>query len=113
MRPWPPDCVGDCPVPGCGLETLCGVCDVVLDPWIEHSPLRIYDAEQLAERITAENATVVICEADMCSGVVLDLPLTAIGSTRGDPTNVDLEGATEAGIPVLRAPDATPTRWPS
>ena len=28
----------------------------------------------------------------------------AIGSTRGDPTNVDLAGATAEGIPVLRAP---------
>src|SRR5690606_2023127 len=42
--------------------------------------------------------------ADQCSGPVLDLPLEAIGSTRGDPTNVDLDGATRRGIPVLRAP---------
>jgi len=35
---------------------------------------------------------------------VFDLPLRAIGSTRGDPTNVDVPGATAAGIPVLRAP---------
>jgi D-3-phosphoglycerate dehydrogenase len=35
---------------------------------------------------------------------VLDLPLLAIGSTRGDPTNVDLAGATAKGIPVLHAP---------
>jgi D-3-phosphoglycerate dehydrogenase len=47
---------------------------------------------------------VVICEADLCSGPVLDLPLEAIGSTRGDPTNVDVAGATARGIPVLRAP---------
>ena len=46
----------------------------------------------------------MICEADSCSGPVLDLPLVAIGSTRGDPTNVDLVGATAAGIPVLHAP---------
>lgn len=35
---------------------------------------------------------------------MLDLPLEAIGSTRGDPTNVDLPGATAKGIPVLHAP---------
>jgi D-3-phosphoglycerate dehydrogenase len=35
---------------------------------------------------------------------VLDLALEAIGATRGDPTNVDVAGATAAGIPVLRAP---------
>ena len=37
-------------------------------------------------------------------GPVLDLPLIAIGSTRGDPTNVDVPAATATGIPVLRAP---------
>src|SRR5207302_9921773 len=38
------------------------------------------------------------------SGPVFDLPLVAIGSCRGDPNNVDVAGATKAGIPVLRAP---------
>ena len=52
----------------------------------------------------AEGADVLICEADSCKGPVFELPLVAIGSTRGDPTNVDLAGATAAGIPVLRAP---------
>ena len=37
-------------------------------------------------------------------GPVLDLPLVAIGSCRGDPNNVDIAAATEKGIPVLRAP---------
>lgn len=46
----------------------------------------------------------MVCEADSCSGPVLDRPLVAIGSTRGDPTNVDLPGATAKGIPVLHAP---------
>jgi D-3-phosphoglycerate dehydrogenase len=35
---------------------------------------------------------------------VLELPMRAICSTRGDPTNVDVAGATAAGIPVLHAP---------
>jgi D-3-phosphoglycerate dehydrogenase len=37
-------------------------------------------------------------------GPVLDLPLLAIGSCRGDPNNVDIPAATQRGIPVLRAP---------
>ena len=37
-------------------------------------------------------------------GPVLDLPLVAIGSCRGDPNNVDIAAATAKGIPVLRAP---------
>ena len=92
------------PFRGEGLATLESVVDVVLDPWIDHSPLRLYDGDALAERIEAEGATLVLCEADRCAGPVLDLPLVAIGSARGDPTNVDVEGATARGIPVLRAP---------
>jgi D-3-phosphoglycerate dehydrogenase / 2-oxoglutarate reductase len=37
-------------------------------------------------------------------GPVLDLPLLAVGSCRGDPNNVDVAAATARGIPVLRAP---------
>lgn len=92
------------PLRGLGLEQLRTLGEVIVDPWIDHHPLRIYDARQLAGRIAEVGATVVICEADQCKGPVFDLPLEAIGSTRGDPTNVDLDGATEAGIPVLRAP---------
>jgi D-3-phosphoglycerate dehydrogenase len=35
---------------------------------------------------------------------VFDLPLVAVASTRGDPNNVDIDAATAAGVPVLRAP---------
>jgi len=92
------------PLRGPGLDAMRKLGQVVLDPWIDHQPLRLYNAEQLAARITELGASVVICEADECRGPVLDLPLEAIGSTRGDPTNVDVTGATERGIPVLRAP---------
>jgi D-3-phosphoglycerate dehydrogenase len=92
------------PLRGPGLDALRDLGEVVLDPWIDQRPLRLYSAEQLAEQAAALGASVLICEADRCAGPVLDLPLEAIGSTRGDPTNVDLAGATAAGIPVLRAP---------
>jgi len=92
------------PLRGPGLDALRRLGDVVLDPWIDHRPLRLYSAGQLAERAAELGASVLICEADQCSGPVLDLPLEAIGATRGDPTNVDVAGATAAGIPVLRAP---------
>jgi D-3-phosphoglycerate dehydrogenase / 2-oxoglutarate reductase len=92
------------PFRGAGLETLRGLADVVLDPWIDHSPLRLYRPEQLAERVQAESATLLVVEADSVRGPVLDLPLTAVGSCRGDPNNVDVDAATRRGIPVLRAP---------
>lgn len=92
------------PLRGEGLARLQALGEVIVDPWIDHQPLRLYNSAQLAERTAAEGATILICEADSCKGPVFELGLTAIGSTRGDPTNVDVAGATAAGIPVLRAP---------
>jgi D-3-phosphoglycerate dehydrogenase / 2-oxoglutarate reductase len=92
------------PLRGDGFEKLRRLADLVYDPWIEHTPLRIYSAEQLAERISAEGADIVVVESDSVGGPVLDLGLRAIASTRGDPNNVDVAGATAAGIPVLNTP---------
>ena len=92
------------PLRGPGVDTLKGLGEVIIDPWIDHNPLRLFNSEKLAEKAKEVGATVLICEADSCKGPVFDLPLKAIGSTRGDPTNVDVDGATAAGIPVLRAP---------
>ena len=86
---------------------------MILDPWIDHQPLRLYDADALAGASTAVGATVVICEADRCEGPVLDLPLDAIGSTRGDPTNVDLPAPPPRASPCSARPAATPTASPS
>ena len=92
------------PFAGEGLATLRSIAEVVLDPWIDQHPLRIYGPDDLAERAKREGAEILICEADFCMGAVLDLPLRAIGSTRGSPSNVDVAGATARGIPVLHAP---------
>lgn len=92
------------PFRGEGLATLRGLAHVVLDPWIDQQPLRLYNSEQLAERIDAEGANVLIVESDSVKGPVLERPLLAIGSCRGDPNNVDIDAATARGIPVLRAP---------
>ena len=89
------------PFRGAGLERMRELADVILDPWIDHEPMRIYGPEDLAERLRAEGADILICEADFCSGPVFEQPLRAIASTRGDPTNVDIAQATEAGVPVL------------
>jgi D-3-phosphoglycerate dehydrogenase len=86
------------------MEALQRLCEVVYDPWIDQHPLRIWDGTKLAERVDETGATVLICEADFVSGEVLDRPLRVIGSTRGDPTNVDVAAATAKGIPVLRTP---------
>jgi D-3-phosphoglycerate dehydrogenase len=95
------------PLRGPGFDNLKELADVVSDPWIselELRPLRIYSAEQLAERIVSEAADVVVVESDSVKGPVLELDLRAVASTRGDPNNVDINGATAAGIPVLNTP---------
>ena len=92
------------PFRGEGLATLESLADVVYDPWIEQHPLRMYNSEQLAERVAAEGADLLVVESDSVKGPVLDLALRAIGSCRGDPNNVDVAEATAKGIPVLRAP---------
>ena len=76
----------------------------MLDPWIDAPKLRLYKAEELAERVRTEGATILIVESDSVKGPVLECDLRIIGSCRGDPNNVDVEAATRAGIPVLRAP---------
>jgi D-3-phosphoglycerate dehydrogenase len=92
------------PLRGDGFTKLQELADVVYDPWIDQTPLRIYTDEQLADRASSENADVLVVESDSVGGPVFDLPLRAIASTRGDPNNVDVPGATVAGIPVLYTP---------
>ena len=92
------------PLRGDGFAKLRLLADVVYDPWIDQTPLRIYTAEQLAVRASAENADVLVVESDSVGDPVFDLPLRAVASTRGDPNNVDIAGATNAGIPVLYTP---------
>jgi D-3-phosphoglycerate dehydrogenase / 2-oxoglutarate reductase len=92
------------PFRGVGWDTLNALADVVYDPWIEHVPLRLMNGEKLAARLVEEGADILIVESDSVKGPVFDLPLKLIGSCRGDPNNVDIEAATRAGIPVLRAP---------
>ena len=92
------------PLRGGALDELRDLADVVFDPWIDHQPIRIDGPDELAARVDETGARILVCEADACAGPVLERDLVVIGSTRGDPTNVDLPGATAAGIPVIHAP---------
>ncbi len=92
------------PLRGPSLDQLRDVAEVEFDPWIEHRPIRLLGADDLAARLSDVSADLLVCEADECKGPVFEQPLRAVASTRGDPTNVDVAGATAAGIPVLHAP---------
>ncbi|WP_419930215.1 NAD(P)-dependent oxidoreductase [Candidatus Poriferisocius sp.] len=92
------------PLRGPGLDRLRDAADVVFDPWIEYQPIRLYSADDLAARLAEVSADLLVSEADECRGPVFEQPLRVVASTRGDPTNVDVDEATAAGIPVLHAP---------
>jgi D-3-phosphoglycerate dehydrogenase len=91
-------------VRGPGLELLGQLADLVLDSWLDQPTLRIYKDAELAAAIKDAGARIVVVESDRCGPEVFREPLIAVASCRGDPTNVDVAAATEAGIPVLRAP---------
>lgn len=92
------------PLRGAALDRLHTLVEVVYEPWIEQTPLRILKAPELAARLETEGASILIVEVDAVSGPVFELGLRAVASTRGDPNNVDLAAATAAGIPVLHCP---------
>ena len=93
------------PFRGEGLDTLRGLAEVILDPWIDHHPIRLLDGDKLAALVVEHDADILIVESDFVTGTALyDLPLVALGACRGDPNNIDVPQATAKGIPVLRAP---------
>src|SRR5947209_3394482 len=72
------------PLRGPGLDKLRRLAEVIYDPWIEQQPVRMYRSAQLAARVAAEGASVLVVEADSVKGPVFELPLVAVASTRGD-----------------------------
>jgi hypothetical protein len=104
--------IATAPRPGPGPHALRELGEVVLDPWIDQRPLRLYSAEQFAARAADVGATVLVCEAHRWAGPILDLPLEAIGATRSDPTNgnvdVDVAAASAAGSPCCGRQGETP-----
>ncbi len=91
-------------VSGPGLALLHQLADLVLDSWLDQPTLRIYNGQQLAERVAAEGASIVVVESDVCGPELYEQPMIAVASCRGDPNNVDGAAATAAGVPVLHAP---------
>ena len=97
------------PLRGEGFDRLGALADVVYDPWIDQSPIRIYGPEQLRDRVDAEEVDWLIVESDFVGAEVFQSPartrpLRLLASTRGYPNNVDVAAATAAGVPVLNCP---------
>ena len=92
------------PLAGPGLETIRSLGELELDPWDDHVPIQMHAGPDLIDRL--DGVEVLIVEADPVSRDVIEgaESLRVIGICRGDPVNVDIEAATKAGIPVVRAP---------
>ncbi|MFN2544000.1 MAG: NAD(P)-dependent oxidoreductase [Actinomycetota bacterium] len=92
------------PLAGPGLDRIRALGELELDPWDAHVPIAMHAGPDLSSRLGG--VEVLLVEADPVSGDVIETAdsLRVIGTTRGDPVNVDIEAATKAGIPVLRAP---------
>lgn len=86
-----------------GLERLKRYMEIVYEPWRETKKVILSD--EMAEKLLALGADVLILEADLCHEEVFDaVELKMIGVCRADPLNVDIELATEKGIPVFYTP---------
>ena len=72
------------PLRGPGLDALRALGEVIVDPWIDHSPLRLLDEVKLAEQAAEVGATVLICEADRCAGPVLWYSCSLFGRASRD-----------------------------
>jgi len=78
--------------------------DVVHEDWKVRQAI-YFDGAEFAARLKQLGADVLIVEADLVHGDLLEAcTLRMIGCCRGDPINIDLELATKKGIPVFHAP---------
>jgi len=88
-----------------GFSILKKYMDVTYENW-RVTGILYRDSHDYIEKIHKENADVLITEGDMIDGDVLSsCTIKIIGITRGYPDNVDMEAATQKGIPVFFTPD--------
>lgn len=86
-----------------GLRLLRQHADVRYEPWSRSGRLLL--AQELAQKVVDLRVDILVVEVDLVHEEVFDArPIKAIGCCRSAPVNVDLERASEEGIPVVYAP---------
>jgi len=77
---------------------------IIYKPWKPQG--RAYNGQELIEMIASTGATSLITEHDEVSSKVINEyhDLQFIGVCRGTPSNIDVQSATNAGIPVFYTP---------
>lgn len=91
---------------GPGRSRLEGRFDLVVERWLDPAPPRILSEDEIVARCDDLGAAVLVVEADFLGSSVFDRldGLAVVVATRGDPWNVDVNAATEAGVLALRTP---------
>jgi D-3-phosphoglycerate dehydrogenase len=88
-----------------GFSILKKYMDIIYENWRETGIL-YRDSHEYIEKINKENADVLITEGDMIDEDVLSsCNIKIIGICRGYPDNVNMDIATQKGIPVFFTPD--------
>jgi autoinducer 2 (AI-2) kinase len=92
------------PFAGAELERLRGRLDVVYESWLESG--RLWDPDELGARLAREDFAVLVVEADFVFAEVFEAAaeLQLVGVCRNALNQVDLEAASERGVPVVNAP---------
>ncbi|MHA2128575.1 MAG: NAD(P)-dependent oxidoreductase [Promethearchaeota archaeon] len=85
------------------LKKLENLMEVIYEPWVKTGEI-YFDAKELTEKL--ENIDIFITETDDVKKKEFyeSTNLKLLVSCRGDPFNVNLEAATEKGIPVINTP---------
>ncbi|HHH29216.1 MAG TPA: 3-phosphoglycerate dehydrogenase [Polyangiaceae bacterium] len=77
--------------------------DVLHEPWSATG--KLYMAEELAEKVSDFEIDVLIVEVDLVHEEVFEARgLEAVGCCRSEPINIDIDTATDLGVPVVFAP---------
>ncbi|MCK5654090.1 MAG: 2-hydroxyacid dehydrogenase [Dehalococcoidia bacterium] len=86
------------------LERLRQSLEVIYESWMDTR--RLVPAEELIDRIQAQDIEIVVIEADFVFREVFEMgrKLKLVGACRGNVTHVDIEAATEHGVLVVNTP---------
>ena len=86
------------------LEKLRQILDVTYDSWMDTQ--KLLSAEEWVETIQGQNTEIVIVEADFIPREVFEKAtnLKLLGVCRADTHLIDMEAATEYGVPVVNTP---------
>jgi len=78
--------------------------EVIYENWEE--PNKLHSPEELIDRIQKQDIGILITEAEYVTRDVFEkaTKLRFLGNTRGSVTQVDIEAATEHGVPVVNTP---------